>query len=48
MAIEDIKKELEQRFAEPLDEFYKRRIIFWKKASLKKKLNHWRWIMLKS
>ena len=29
MAIEDIKKELEQRFAEPLDEFYKRRIIFW-------------------
>ena len=24
MAIEDIKKELEQRFAEPLDEFYKR------------------------
>ena len=29
MAIEDIKKELEQRFAEPLEEFYKRRIIFW-------------------
>ncbi len=29
MAIEDIKKELEQRFAEPLDEFYKRRIVFW-------------------
>ena len=29
MAIEDIKKELEKRFAEPLDEFYKRRIIFW-------------------
>lgn len=29
MAIEDIKKELEQRFTEPLDEFYKRRIIFW-------------------
>lgn len=29
MAIEDIKKELEQRFAEPLDEFYKRRTIFW-------------------
>lgn len=29
MAIEDIKKELEQRFAEPLDEFYKRKIIFW-------------------
>lgn len=29
MAIEDIKKELEERFAEPLDEFYKRRIIFW-------------------
>ncbi len=29
MANEDIKKELEQRFAEPLDEFYKRRIIFW-------------------
>ena len=26
MAIEDIKKELEERFAEPLDEFYKRRI----------------------
>ena len=29
MAIEDIKKELEQRFAEPLDDFYKRKIIFW-------------------
>ena len=29
MAIEDIKKELEQRFAEPLEDFYKRRIIFW-------------------
>lgn len=29
MAIEDIKKELEQRFAEPLEEFYKRRVIFW-------------------
>lgn len=29
MAIKDIKKELEERFAEPLDEFYKRRIIFW-------------------
>ena len=29
MAIEDIKIELEQRFAEPLDEFYKRKIIFW-------------------
>ncbi len=29
MATEDIKKELEQRFAEPLEEFYKRRIIFW-------------------
>lgn len=29
MAIEDIKNELEQRFAEPLDEFYKRRIVFW-------------------
>lgn len=29
MAIEDIKNELERRFAEPLDEFYKRRIIFW-------------------
>ncbi len=24
-----MKKELEERFAEPLDEFYKRRIIFW-------------------
>lgn len=29
MAIEDIKKELEQRFAEPLEDFYKRKIIFW-------------------
>ena len=29
MAIEDIKNELEQRFAEPLEEDYKRRIIFW-------------------
>lgn len=29
MAIENIKKELEQRFAEPLEDFYKRRIIFW-------------------
>ncbi len=29
MAIEDIKRELEQRFDAPLDEFYKRRIIFW-------------------
>lgn len=29
MALEDIKKELEQRFNEPLEEFYKRRIIFW-------------------
>ncbi len=29
MASEDIKNELEQRFAESLDEFYKRRIIFW-------------------
>ena len=29
MAIEDIKKELEQRFIEPLEEFYKRRIVFW-------------------
>jgi uncharacterized protein (TIGR02687 family) len=29
MAIKDIKKELEQRFAKPLNEFYKRRIIFW-------------------
>ena len=28
MAIEDIKKELEERFAEPLDEFYKRRISY--------------------
>ena len=29
MAIEDIKKDLDKRFAEPLPEFYKRRIIFW-------------------
>lgn len=29
MAIEDIKKDLDNRFAEPLPEFYKRRIIFW-------------------
>lgn len=29
MALEDIKNELEQRFNEPLEEFYKRRIIFW-------------------
>ena len=29
MAIEDIKKNLEQRFSEPLPEFYERRIIFW-------------------
>ena len=29
MAIEDIKKTLEQRFSEPLNEFYTRRIIFW-------------------
>ena len=29
MALEDIKKELEQKFNEPLEEFYKRRIIFW-------------------
>ncbi len=29
MAIEEIKRELEQRFDEPLKEFYKRRIIFW-------------------
>ena len=29
MALEDIKKELEQRFDLPLPEFYKRRIIFW-------------------
>ena len=29
MAIEDIKKELEKRFSEPLEEDYKRRIIFW-------------------
>ena len=29
MFIEDIKKELEERFAEPLEEFYKSRIIFW-------------------
>lgn len=29
MAINDIKKNLEQRFSEPLPEFYERRIIFW-------------------
>lgn len=29
MAMEDIKKNLEQRFSEPLSEFYDRRIIFW-------------------
>ncbi len=29
MALEDIKKNLEQRFSEPLTEFYERRIIFW-------------------
>ena len=29
MAIEDIKKDLDKRFAEPLPDFYKRRIIFW-------------------
>ena len=29
MALEDIKKELEQRFDQPLPEFYERRIIFW-------------------
>ncbi len=29
MALEDIQRELEKRFDEPLDEFYKRRIIFW-------------------
>ena len=29
MAIEDIKKTLEQRFSEPLPEFYKRKIVFW-------------------
>lgn len=29
MAIEDIRKNLEQRFSEPLPEFYDRRIIFW-------------------
>lgn len=29
MALEDIKKELERKFNEPLEEFYKRRIIFW-------------------
>ncbi len=29
MAGNDIKKELEKRFAEPLQEFYNRRIIFW-------------------
>lgn len=29
MVMEDIKKNLEQRFSEPLPEFYERRIIFW-------------------
>lgn len=29
MAIDDIKKNLELRFSEPLPEFYERRIIFW-------------------
>lgn len=29
MAMEDIKKNLEKRFSEPLPEFYDRRIIFW-------------------
>lgn len=29
MALEDIKKNLEQRFSEPLPEFYQRRVIFW-------------------
>lgn len=29
MAIDDIKKELENKFGQPLPEFYKRRIIFW-------------------
>lgn len=29
MAIEDIKKELDEKFNKPLDEFYDRRIIFW-------------------
>ena len=29
MAMDDIKKNLEQRFSEPLHEFYERRIIFW-------------------
>ena len=33
MAIEDIKNELEQKFKEPLPEFYKRRIIFWNDES---------------
>ena len=28
MAIEDIKKELEKRFAKPLGDFYKRKIIY--------------------
>ena len=34
MAIEDIKKELEERFAEPLEEFYKRRIKIHRRTSL--------------
>ena len=29
MALEDIKKNLDKRFSEPLPEFYDRRIIFW-------------------
>lgn len=29
MALKDIKKNLEQRFSEPLPEFYDRKIIFW-------------------
>lgn len=29
MAMDDIKKKLEQRFSDPLPEFYERRIIFW-------------------
>ena len=29
MGIKDIKNDLDKRFAEPLPEFYKRRIIFW-------------------
>ena len=29
MVIEEIKKNLEQRFSEPLPEYYKRRVIFW-------------------